>query len=156
VIDHLVPTCDPTVRAVFGEDVAPVAGNVIALVAVGLHQATGDPTPDALAAIVIGCLVGSVGWVLAMRNRDFLIGEPAPDELRRQLADVITGMPGIDAVGELLVTFAGPRHVSVTVRVDIEDPLTGAGVERLTRDVEGAVHEFSPYIGRVDVVASAL
>jgi cation diffusion facilitator family transporter len=154
VVGHLVATSDPTVRAVFAEDAAAVAGNVIALIAVALHQVTGSTAPDAIAAIVIGLLVGSVGWLLARRNRDFLVGEPAPERLRRELCSVIASTEGVVSVVELLVTFVGPRQVWVTARVDIDDSLTGGEVERLVREVEKRLEAHSPFIARADIVTS--
>jgi cation diffusion facilitator family transporter len=154
LVEHAVKTSDPTVRAVFGEDVAAVAGNAIAIVGVALHQVTGVAAIDAVTAIVIGLLVGAVGLVLADRNRDFLVGEPAAQDLHGRVGDVVAAVPGIVAVTELLVTFVGPRRLWVAARVDIDDTLTGADVERLTREVEARVREFSPAIVRVDVVAS--
>jgi divalent metal cation (Fe/Co/Zn/Cd) transporter len=154
VVQHAVMTSDPTVRAVFGEDVAAVTGNAIAIVGVALHQLTGSAVADGVAAIVIGLLVGAVGLLLAARNRDFLVGEPATPELHGRIAALLDSMPGIDGVGELLVTFVGPRRLWVTARVDIDDRLTGAEVEELTRTIERRLHELSPYIVRADVVAS--
>jgi cation diffusion facilitator family transporter len=154
LVQHAVKTSDPTTRAVFGEDVAAVAGNAIAIVGVALHQVTGIAAIDAIAAIVIGLLVGAVGLVLADRNRDFLVGEPASEDLHVRISDVVASLPGIVGVSELLVTFVGPRRLWVAVRVDIDDALTGGEVEQLTRDVEARVREFNPIIVRVDVVPS--
>jgi cation diffusion facilitator family transporter len=154
VVQHAVMTSDPTVRAVFGEDVAAVIGNAIAIVGVAVHQVTGSAVADGVAAIVIGLLVGGVGLVLAARNRDFLVGEPATAELHERITALLESMPGIDGVGELLVTFVGPRQLWVASRVDIDDELTGAEVEELTRTVERRLHELSPYIVRADIVAT--
>ena len=152
VVEHLLLTSDPTTRAVFAEDAAAVAGNLIALAGVALHQVTGSSKPDAIAAIIIGILVGAVGLILAGRNRDFLVGEQAPAALHERLRDLIAAQPGIDAVTELFVTFVGPRRLSVLARVDINNTLTGADVEQLIRRTERALRKLTPYIARVDVV----
>jgi cation diffusion facilitator family transporter len=151
-LDQLVLTSDPTLRAVFAEDAAAIAGDVIALVGVGLQQATGSSTPDAVAAVLIGLLLIGVGVQLARRNRDFLLGEQAPPAAKDEIRAFVVGYPGVAAVRELLVTFVGPRRVWVLARVDIEDELRGDEVEALVRAIELGLQHQSEYIERVDVV----
>lgn len=153
VFHHLALTSDPTVRAVFAEDVAAIAGDAIAAVGLLLHQLTGSPLPDALAAIVIGLLVAAVGIQLTRRNRDFIVGEQANAPIRARIEESIAAHEGICAVRELLVTIIGPRRLWVVVRVDIDDRLDGAAVEALTRAVEADTRAtWAPYVARVDVV----
>lgn len=152
LLEHLLLTSDPTTRAVFGEDAAAVAGNAIAIVGVALHQMTGSVVPDAGAAILIGVLLGGVGLELTRRNRDFLIGEPAPSSIRKRIHEAISSQTGIVAVRELVVTFVGPQQLWVVTRVDVDDRLDGEAIEELTRRTEEALREISSSIVRVDVV----
>ncbi len=119
IFDHLALTSDPTVRAVFAEDVAAIAGDAIAGLGLLLHQLTGSPLPDAIAAVVIGLLVAGVGIQLTRRNRDFLLGEQANAPIRARMEASIAAHAGICAVGELLVTIIGPRRLWVVARVDV-------------------------------------
>lgn len=48
VLDHVMSTSDPTLRAVFFEDAAALIGLVIAFVGILLHQITGSAVPDAV------------------------------------------------------------------------------------------------------------
>src|SRR5712671_1535252 len=77
VLEHVMATSDPTLRAVFAEDSAALTGLVIAAAGLAAHQLTGSPVPDATGSILIGLLLGSVAVVLINRNRQFLIGEEA-------------------------------------------------------------------------------
>jgi cation diffusion facilitator family transporter len=149
---HLTLTSDPVTRAVFMEDTAAITGSGVALVGLALRQATGSAVPDALAAVVIGLLLGVVAIMLTRRNRDFLVGEQAPEEVRTSVHRTIAGQPGIVAVNELLVTFMGPRRLWVVSRVDVDDGLHGDDVERLVRDTEAVLRASSPYIVRADIV----
>jgi len=153
VFDHLALTSDPTVRAVFAEDVAAIAGDAIAGLGLLLHQLTGSALPDAVAAIVIGLLVAGVGIQLTRRNRDFILGEQANASIRARMEASIAAHAGVCAVRELLVTIIGPRRLWVVARVDVDDGLDGAEVEALTRAVEADTRAaWSPYVARVDVV----
>lgn len=153
LLDHVSATSDPVTRAVFAEDVAAVVGNLVAIVGVALHQITGSPTPDGAAAIVIGMGLAIVAYVLAGRNRRFLVGEEAPQELKRRLSTRLVHVHGIEDVDELIVTFVGPRRVQVMARVGIDDRLNGGEVESMIRESERALADVSDAVQRVDIVA---
>ena len=45
LLEHVIATSDPTLRAVFAEDSAALTGLVIAAAGLGAHQLTGSPVP---------------------------------------------------------------------------------------------------------------
>jgi divalent metal cation (Fe/Co/Zn/Cd) transporter len=107
--------------------------------------------PDAVAAIGIGLVLGAVAVFLVERNRDFLVGQelaPAGREIRAFIA----GWPGVVAVRRLNAIFTGPDEILVVARVDIDDSLNGAAVERLVSGIEHELRAREPSIIRVDVV----
>jgi len=123
---------DPTIRAVFAEDAAAIAGDLVAFIGIALHHRTGSSSPEGWAATIIGVILVGVGLQLARRNRDFLLGEQAPQAPKDRVRPTIAAVPGIISVEELLVTFTGPRQVWVLCRVGIADDLRGrsGGVTR--------------------------
>jgi cation diffusion facilitator family transporter len=151
-LEHLDLSSDPIARAVFAEDAAALVGNAIAFLGIVLHQLTGSARPEAIAAIVIGVLLGFVALQLAQRNGDILIGAQASPELRKRIGDSIAAQAGIHTVTELLVSFIGPRRAWVVARVAVDAGLSGADVERLARTVEATLQRESPFIARVDLV----
>src|ERR1022692_392961 len=54
LIEHVLVTSDPTLRAVFAEDSAALTGLLIAAAGLAAHQLTGSATPDAAGSILIG------------------------------------------------------------------------------------------------------
>jgi cation diffusion facilitator family transporter len=151
-LEHLDLSSDPIARAVFAEDAVAMVGDLVAFVGILLHQLTGSAVPDALAALVIAVSLGIVALDLARRNRKFLVGQEASPAIRRRLAQLIAAQPGITAVGQLLVTFLGPRRLWVLARIELDGALTGAAVADLLRTTERAIHAQSPAIARVDLV----
>ena len=77
LIEHVLATSDPTLRAVFAEDSAALIGLVIAAAGLAGHQLTGSAIPDAIGSILVGVLLAVVAIVLINRNRWFLIGQEA-------------------------------------------------------------------------------
>ncbi len=155
-LEHLDLSSDPVARAVFAEDAAAILGNLIALVGIALHQASGSVVSDGVAAILIAAVLGYVAFDLARRNRDFIIGRQATRTIRENIRKTIAAQPGIVAVGELLVTFLGPRRVWVLAHIDIDNGMTGARVKELLRGTEDALRRQSPYISRVDLIPNGV
>jgi cation diffusion facilitator family transporter len=144
--EHVDIMSDPVARAVFAEDSAAIAGNVIAIIGIALHQATGSAVPDAIAAILIAIILSFIAFTLARRNRDFIIGRQASPQIRKTVRDAIAAQPGIVSVGELLVTFVGPRRLWVVARIDVDDTLMAPQIEHLLKATESELMRQSPYI----------
>src|ERR1700759_2167425 len=73
LIEHVMTTSDPTLRAVFAEDSAALIGLVIAAAGLAAHQLTGSAGPHAAGSILVGLLLAAVAVVLINRNRWFLV-----------------------------------------------------------------------------------
>ncbi len=154
-LEHLDITSDPVARAVFAEDAVALAGNVLAAGGIALHALTGSAVPDAVAALLIGASLGVVALDLARRNRDFLIGREAAPRIRSRLTDLIGRQDGVARVGELVVTYVGPRRLWVVARIDVDRALTGTAIHGLVNRVESTLHREVPAVVRVDIVPQA-
>src|ERR1700735_4982281 len=119
LIEHVLATSDPTLRAVFAEDAAALVGLVIAAAGLGLHQLTGSPVPDAVGSILVGVLLGVVAVILINRNRRFLVGEEADPRVRSAVIRALLEMPEVARVTYLRLEVVGPRMVFVTGDVDL-------------------------------------
>jgi cation diffusion facilitator family transporter len=120
LLEHLLETSDPTVRAVFFEDAAALVGILIATVGIGLHQVTGSPVPDAVGSILVGVLLAVVAIVLIDRNRRFLVGQVADPRLNDAAVRALLALPEVERVTELRLEFVGARRVYLTGAVDLQ------------------------------------
>ncbi|WP_324192608.1 cation transporter [Nocardia transvalensis] len=120
ILEYVLDTSDPMVRAVFAEDSAALIGLVIAAAGMGLHQLTGVAWWDALGSILVGVLLGVVAVVLIDRNRRFLTGEPASDAVRAAAIARIEQMPEVAAVRFVRLEYVGPKQVFLVASVDLE------------------------------------
>src|SRR6476646_1123412 len=119
VIEEMMATSDPTLRAVFFEDSAALVGLVIAAIGLAAHQATGSSTPDAVGSILVGLLLGVVAVVLINRNRQFLVGEEADPRVRAAAIEALLGIPDVARVTYLRLAVVGPRMLYVIGDVDL-------------------------------------
>ena len=134
VLEYAVNTSDPTVRAVFFEDLAALAGILVAALGIFLHQITGSELWDAAGSIGVGVLLGIVAVLLIQQNRKFLIGEAGNPDLRRGALALLLEHPEITRVTYLHLEYVGPGQVFLVAAVDLEgDDREAQLAERLRR-----------------------
>jgi cation diffusion facilitator family transporter len=119
LIEQVVATSDPTLRAVFAEDAAALIGLVLATAGLGAHQLTGSAVFDALGSILVGLLLAAVALFLINRNRQFLLGEEADPRVRSAVIRALLQEPEVARVTHLRLEIVGPRMVSVVGDVDL-------------------------------------
>jgi cation diffusion facilitator family transporter len=139
LIEEVMDTSDPTLRAVFFEDSAALVGLVIAAVALAAHQATGSSTPDAVGSILVGVLLAAVALVLINRNRQFLVGEEANPRIRAAMIRALIDMPEVARVTYLRLEIVGPRMLYVIGDVDLVGDDTESHVAVRLRALEARI-----------------
>jgi cation diffusion facilitator family transporter len=139
VIEHILATSDPTLRAVFAEDSAALAGLLIAAAALAAHQLTGSPIPDAAGSILVGVLLAAVAIFLINRNRRFLVGQEADPRVRAAVIQALLDAPEVARVTYLRLEIVGPRMVSVTGDVDLTRDDTESHVAIRLRALEARI-----------------
>jgi cation diffusion facilitator family transporter len=136
VIEQVMATSDPTLRAVFAEDSAALIGLVIAAAGLGAHQLTGSAVPDAIGSILVGLLLAAVAIYLIDRNRELLIGEEADPRIRAAVIRALLKEPEVARVTYLRLEIVGPRIVAVTGDVDLRGDDTESHVAVRLRALE--------------------
>lgn len=136
LLDHILATSDPTVRAVFFEDAAALVGVVVAAAGIGLHQVTGSPVPDAVGSILVGILLGVVAVVLIDRNRRFLVGQVVDPQVRDAAVRSLLSLTEVERVTMLRLEFVGARQVYLTGAVDLAGNMTETDTARVLASLE--------------------
>jgi cation diffusion facilitator family transporter len=139
LIEQVMATSDPTLRAVFAEDAAALLGLVIAAVGLGAHELTGSSVPDAVGSILVGLLLAVVASYLIERNRAFLLGEEADPRIRSAVIRALLQEPEVARVSYLRLEFVGPRIVSVIGDVDLTGDDTESHVAVRLRALEAKI-----------------
>jgi cation diffusion facilitator family transporter len=121
---------DPAPKTVLFEDSAALIGLLLAFAGIGLHQLTGSSVWDGIASIAIGVLLATVAYLLGRTNLGLLIGRQADPVMVRAIREHLLSAPEIEAVVDLQTMLMGTDQVLVCARVDFDDSLGAADVER--------------------------
>jgi cation diffusion facilitator family transporter len=132
---------DPTTKTVLYEDSAAVVGVLLALAGVGLHQLTGDPLPDDIAAMVDGVLLMTVGVALFRDTKGLVIGEAAPEDERSRIREIIGQHDEVVDVLDLRTMYLGPGSLMVAVRLDLRDDVDAGTIEQLSETIDRELRE---------------
>ena len=149
LLEHVLATSDPTLRAVFAEDAAALVGLVIAAAGLGAHQLTGSPVPDAAGSILVGVLLGVVAILLINRNLRFLVGQEVDPRVRAATIAALLAAPEVARVTYLRLEIVGPRMVSVIGDVDLTGDDTESHVAVRLRALEAEISASPAVAGAV-------
>jgi cation diffusion facilitator family transporter len=135
---HIRHVVSPTTRFVFYEDSIALLGALLALVAVSLshfavrlHLLPPETAhwPDALASIVIGCLLCAMAFYLFRHNRGVLTQTSASPNTEKRIRELVTNLNGVSEVLDLKTVDHGMSGLTVHLKVEV-DPYT------LVKDVD--------------------
>lgn len=139
-LEQVLISSDPTLRAVFAEDAAALAGLVVAFAGVLLHQLTGSPLPDAVGSIVVGVLLAVVAVVLIDRNRRFLVGQGVTPDIRQSVGRRVLEHRDIARLTYLHLEYVGPRKLYLVAAVDLQgdhpEHEVAVALRRIERELE--------------------
>ncbi|WNK20240.1 cation diffusion facilitator family transporter [Halomonas piscis] len=81
---------------------------------------------DAVAAIIVGLMVGKVGWDLLWDSARELVDTALPDDAQRQMYGVAEGVPGVESVHDLRTRQSAgwamvDLHIVVAKRVSVSE-----------------------------------
>ncbi len=147
---------DPATFTVVLEDLAALAGLVIAFLAVWLGELFKNPYFDAVASILIGFLLIAVALVLAAETKALLVGESADPVRVERIKKAVLADSMVLNVGELLTMQLGPREILVNIEVNFREGLTVAQLDDALDRVEGSIRRADSEVQRVFLEAGSL
>jgi cation diffusion facilitator family transporter len=100
---------------VFGEDVAALAGLVLALAAIVATLLTGNPVWDAIGTMLIGVLLILVAFFVAIEVKALLIGQSTDPRTQQQMHQFLAARSEVEHLYNLLTLQFGP-DVMVAVK----------------------------------------
>jgi cation diffusion facilitator family transporter len=133
----------PELPAILLEDVAALAGLLLATIGVSLTVITGNEAWDGVGSLAIGLLLGCVAVILAIEMKSLLIGESAGAEVERAIVTALQAGPEVECVIHLRTMHLGPESLLVTAKIAVQPcdsaEEVAAGIDAAERRVRAAV-----------------
>jgi cation diffusion facilitator family transporter len=142
-------TRDPTIPLVLAEDTTAIVGLMVALLAVGIMNATGLTLFDALGSILIGLLLAAVALVIARITHRLLIGESASPEDQARALVLAESTSGVKGVTQLLTMHLGPDVVILALKVGFRPGLDAEAIEEVTNQIEARIRAQLPQMRKI-------
>ncbi len=119
-LEWLKHTRSSELMVVLGEDLAAVAGLVLAFAFVLLSAALENPAYDAIGSISIGGVLLAVAGFLLVRTKKLLIGKSSEPGIQEILEREISSSRGIEKVFNLITIQIGP-YIMLACKVKIKN-----------------------------------
>jgi zinc transporter 9 len=116
--EFIVRGDDPTGVAVLLEDGIAVTGVITALIGLWLSHALQNPIPDAIASIIIGCLLGAMAVILAIANGRILMGVSAGRDSENEIREFIESYSSVERVVSLKTAVMAPGSLRIAVEIE--------------------------------------
>jgi cation diffusion facilitator family transporter len=147
---------DPATFTVVVEDLAALAGLVIAFAGIALGRLLDNQYLDGVASILIGLLLVIVAVFLTVETKALLVGESADPVRVEKIKRAVLADSMVLNVGELLTMQLGPHDVLVNIEVNFREGLTVAQLDEALDRVETSIRTAEKDVHRVFLEAGSL
>ena len=147
--DHFKTTRNTTMKVPLYEDLAALAGLVIAAGGLLVTQLTANTVYDGIASIGVGVVLSVVAFQLGADSRALLIGRAAPQEDRQRVHETIASFDEVNEILRLLTMHLGPNAVLVNAEIHIVDGLDTDQIEELIEQITHAIRDEMPEADQV-------
>ena len=147
---------DPAVFASVLENLAALAGLVIAIVGVYLGHELNNPYFDGGGAIVIGLLLMLVAVFLVAKTKALLVGLGVDEPTLLSLATIVKANPGVENFRPPLTMYLGPTDVVLALDVDFRGNLSSKAVEETIEALQTSIKAVHPEFQHIFIEAKAL
>lgn len=134
----------PELPVVMLEDIAALAGLLIALAGVGTAIVTGNGIYDGIGTIAIGVLLVIVALILGVEIGSLIVGEGASAADTALIEQAIGQAPGVRHIIHLRTLYLGPDELMVGVKIGIAPGTVAADIAALIDDVERRMRQAVP------------
>jgi divalent metal cation (Fe/Co/Zn/Cd) transporter len=159
IIKALQRSKDPALFTVLLENIAAIAGLVVAMIGILLTDLGGIAIADGVASIIIGLILATVAAFMGLEIKSLLVGEAATDQLQagvRKLIDAETGSNGlVRGVNDFRTLQLGPDDILVATSLDMEDTALASDVEAMTGRLTAAIKAEHPAVKHLFIEVKA-
>jgi cation diffusion facilitator family transporter len=134
----------PELPVVMLEDMAALAGLVLAFGGVGLTVFTHDGMWDALGTLAIGGLLILVAIILGIETSSLLVGEGASADDTARIREALGSSRGVISVIHMKTLYLGPEELMLAAKIEVAADSTGKEIAEIIDEAEVNVRKVVP------------
>ena len=134
----------PELPVVMLEDMAALAGLVLAFGGVGLTVLTHDGMWDALGTLAIGGLLILVAIILGIETSSLLVGEGASADDTARIREALGSSRGVKSVIHMKTLYLGPEELMLAAKIEVAADSTGKAIAEIIDEAEVNVRKVVP------------
>jgi cation diffusion facilitator family transporter len=120
---------DSSTFTIIIEEIGAIAGLVVALIGLVIGDVFDFPISDGIASVVIGVILTSMAFFLAIETKGLLIGESIDEDALVILQEILKKNKRVEQFGLIRTVHFGPTGVMVGVDIHFVDQLSLEDVE---------------------------
>jgi cation diffusion facilitator family transporter len=149
LLGNIIASKDPTTYTVIAEDVAALAGILIAGTGIFLSSVLRMPVLDGLASVLIGLLLAAVATFLIRECRGLLVGEGVGRRTAEKIRTLARRDPLVESVARPLTMYLGPESVLLTRDVEFRPTASASEVAEAIENMKSKIQAQFPRIKRI-------
>lgn len=147
---------DPTLFTLVLEDLADLAGLLLAFIGVYLSHRLAKPWLDGAASIGIGLVMAGVAALLARESKGLLIGEAARPEQLALIRRAAVDDPAVVAVRRPVTMHLGAHSILVAMDVEFEPKLSAGEIASAVDRLEALIRHSLPDVRHIYIEADSI
>jgi cation diffusion facilitator family transporter len=146
LLSYLRRSSSTELVVVLAEDIAAIAGLVLALAAVLLTLFTGNPVWDGIGSVAIGLLLITVAAFVGVEVTSLLMNEAPPLSLRAAIRAAVDEDPAVEQVLNLVAVIVGSERLMIALQVKFREQPSGTALVEVINALERDLHHRFPQI----------
>lgn len=144
---------DPSLFAIIYEDMAAMAGLVIALIGVFFSHYFQNTFYDGVASICIGAILCLVAGIMLWETRSLLVGESASLEVVEGIYQEVQSDPDVSHLQRPLTMQMAPHEILVALNVEFKQHLKSNELASVVRRLESNIRKRYPEVCNIFIEA---
>ncbi len=116
----------------------------LGLVALILYQVTGIQRFDGIGAVLIGCMLAVLAFILLISIKDLITGHSAPPAIRAKIKRVALSHSAVIDIPDLRTMIIGPEKYLINLDVHFKDGLNTDSIEEIIDEIKASIKQAVP------------
>lgn len=155
-IHALITSKNPTNYTVLLEDAAAIAGLIIAVTGIYLGHTLRNPYLDAVASLLIGCVLTVVALFLAFESKQLLIGESAESQAVQKIKEITNSDPSVKDTNKILTMHIGPDQVLLNMEIQFKKDVLLTDLPEVISRLENKITSQYPEVQQIFIEAGSI